>query len=192
MERDRLTAFSDGVLAIIITIMVLELKPPHSDDWRALLPLWPTFCAYMLSFLYIGIYWNNHHHLFYAIAKVNGAILWANMNLLFWLSLLPFTTAYMSENYFAAVPVAVYGVSLLAPAFAYYVLAVTMRRSEGEDSLLARALGADFKGKISLVCYLVGIALAFVDPWLGEALYVAVALLWLIPDRRIERQFMRD
>jgi uncharacterized membrane protein len=186
MPRERLTAFSDGVIAIIITIMVLELKIPHGDDWAALLTLSPVFLSYILSFVYIAIYWNNHHHLLFTCKKVNGPILWANMNLLFWLSLIPFATGWMGENKFAKLPTALYGASLLLPAIAWYILQLTILRNEGEQSLLARALGSDVKGKISPALYLAAIVLAFVSPWISCAIYVGVALMWLIPDRRIE------
>jgi len=186
MQKERLTAFSDGVIAIIITIMVLELKVPHAADWGALAALAPTFFSYVLSFVYIAIYWNNHHHMLYACEHVNGAILWANLHLLFWLSLIPFATGWMGENHFAALPTALYGVSLLMPAIAYYVLQSAIIALHGRQGMLARAVGADFKGKISPVLYLTAIGLAFVAPWAAQAIYVGVALMWLIPDRRIE------
>ncbi len=188
MPKERLTAFSDGVIAIIITIMVLEMKAPHHADWAALAALTPVFLSYVLSFLYLAIYWNNHHHLLMAAEKVDGAILWANMHLLFWLSLIPFATAWMGENSFAKLPIAVYGTSLLAPAIAYFILQSAIVRRHGKDGTLARALGADWKGKLSPIAYLAGIALAFIEPRASEAIYVAVALLWLVPDRRIERR----
>jgi uncharacterized membrane protein len=187
MQKERLTAFSDGMFAIIITIMVLELKVPHGDDWARLAGLAPTFLSYVLSFVYIGIYWNNHHHLLYACEKVNGAILWANMHLLFWLSLIPFATGWMGENHFSALPTALYGVALLMPAIAYYLLQSVIIRLHGRDGLLARAVGTDVKGKVSPFLYLTAIALAFVAPWAAQAIYVGVALMWLIPDRRIEK-----
>jgi uncharacterized membrane protein len=187
MPKERLAAFSDGVIAIIITIMVLELKVPHGDDWAALAGVLPIFLAYVLSFLYLAIYWNNHHHMLHTVHHVNGAILWANMHLLFWLSLVPFTTGWMSETHFAHAPTALYGVSLLMPAIAYYLLQLTIIRHQGHDSALARAIGRDVKGKISPVLYLTGIACAFAAPWVSYALYAAVALMWLVPDRRIER-----
>jgi len=186
MQKERLTAFSDGVIAIIITIMVLELKVPHGADWGTLAALAPTFLSYVLSFVYIAIYWNNHHHLLYACEHVNGAILWANMHLLFWLSLIPFATGWMGENHFAALPTALYGVALLMPAIAYYVLQSAIIALHGRHGMLARAVGSDFKGKISPVLYLTAIGLAFVAPWAAQAIYVGVALMWLIPDRRIE------
>lgn len=187
-ETARLEAFSDGVLAIIITIMVLELRPPHEPTVEAILPLLPTFLSYALSFLMIAIYWNNHHHLLHATEDINGKIMWANMHLLFWLSLIPFATAWMGENSFAKLPIAVYGTSLLAPAIAYFILQSAIVRRHGKDGTLARALGADWKGKLSPIAYLAGIALAFIEPRASEAIYVAVALLWLVPDRRIERR----
>ncbi|HEY4141845.1 MAG TPA: TMEM175 family protein [Pseudolabrys sp.] len=187
MQKERLNAFSDGVLAIIITIMVLELKVPHGADWNALGALWPVFLSYVLSFIYIGIYWNNHHHLLHASHGINGAIMWANMHLLFWLSLIPFATGWMGENHFASLPVAVYGLSLLMPALAYYVLQRCIVRANGPDRVLAKALGRDIKGKLSPLFYTAGIGLAFVDPRISCALYIAVALLWLVPDRRIEK-----
>ena len=188
MPKERLTAFSDGVIAIIITIMVLEMKPPHHPEWSALIGLTPVFLSYVLSFVYLAIYWNNHHHLLMATEKVDGAILWANMHLLFWLSLIPFATAWMGENAFAALPVAVYGFALLAPAIAYFILQAAIIRRHGKNSALARALGADWKGKLSPAAYLAGIGLAIVSPAISGAIYVGVALLWLIPDRRIEQE----
>ena len=187
MEKDRLLAFSDGVIAIIITIMVLELKAPHGAGWKDLVPLVPAFSSYVLSFTFVAIYWNNHHHLLYTLSHVNGTILWANTHLLFWLSLIPFATAWAGENEFAPVPIAVYGVAFLMPGFAYFLLQKAIIRIEGTTSTLARALGRDVKGKGSLVLYAAGVALAFVNQWIALALYVAVALMWLIPDRRIER-----
>lgn len=186
MQKERLNAFSDGVLAIIITIMVLELKVPHGADWQALSALLPVFLSYVLSFVYVGIYWNNHHHLLHASHGINGAIMWANMHLLFWLSLIPFATGWMGENHFAELPVAVYGVSLLMPALAYYILQRCIVRANGADRALAEALGRDIKGKLSPLFYIAGIGLAFVDPRISSALYIAVALMWLVPDRRIE------
>jgi uncharacterized membrane protein len=187
MEKDRLLAFSDGVIAIIITIMVLELKAPHGADWSDLVKLAPVFFSYVLSFAFVAIYWNNHHHLLYTLSRVNGTILWANLHLLFWLSLIPFATAWVGENPFAPVPTAVYGVAFLMPGCAYYLLVRAMLRVEGPQSTLARAVGRDLKGKGSLVVYAAGVALAFIEPRGAIALYVAVALIWLIPDRRIER-----
>lgn len=187
VQKNRMEAFSDGVLAIIITIMVLELKVPHGVELEALRPLLPVFLSYVLSFIYIGIYWNNHHHLLHTIEKVSGGILWANLNLLFWLSLFPFATAWIGENSVASTPTAVYGCVLLMAAIAYYILQRAIIAKHGRDSLLAAAIGADWKGKLSPALYLLGIGLSFVHPWIGSALYVLVALLWLVPDRRIER-----
>ena len=187
MGKGRLEAFSDGVLAIIITIMVLELRVPHGDTLEALRPLAPVFVAYVLSFLYVGIYWNNHHHMLHAARKVTGPILWANLHLLFWLSLLPFATGWAGENHFAAMPTAAYGVVLFMAAIAYWTLQQTILRSEGPDSTLARAVGQrDWKGKLSPAIYLAAIAVAFFVPWLSQLLYAGVALIWLVPDRRIE------
>jgi len=187
MGKERLTAFSDGVIAIIITIMVLELKVPHGSAFSDLRPLLPVLLSYLLSFIYVAIYWNNHHHLLQAADRVNGSILWANMHLLFWLSLAPFVTAWMGENQFAAAPTAVYGVVLLAAAIAYWILQRAILSEAGPDSLLAAALGRDLKGNSSPLIYLTAIGLAFVHSWFAQALYAAVALIWLIPDRRIER-----
>ena len=187
MNTTRLEAFSDGVLAIIITIMVLELRPPHVPTWSALGPLWPVILSYVMSFVYLGIYWNNHHHMLHLTQRVTGGILWANLHLLFWLSLTPFTTAWMGETHFAAVPTAVYGVVLLACAISYYVLQVTIIRSQGPGSILAEAVGQDKKGKLSPVLYLVAVFAAFVHPGISGALYATAALIWLIPDTRIER-----
>ena len=186
MGKARLEAFSDGVLAIIITIMVLELKVPHGANLAALAPLVPVFLSYVLSFIYVGIYWSNHHHLIHAVRHVNGRILWANLHLLFWLSLIPFATGWMGENHFAAWPVALYGVVLLFAAIAYFILAHVLISHHGRDSTLAKALGKDFKGKVSVVFYAVAIPIAFVSSWLACGLYVTVAIMWLIPDRRIE------
>jgi uncharacterized membrane protein len=191
MSRGRLEAFSDGVIAIIITIMVLELKVPHDASWRSLLPIAPVFLSYVLSFVFVGIYWSNHHHLLQVVERVNGGVLWANLHLLFWLSLTPFVTAWMGENKFAAVPVSLYGGVLLGAAIAYFILARSLLAIHAPDSLLAIALGADFKGKISMVIYLVAIPLAFVRPWLACLLYVLVAVMWLVPDRRIEKTIAR-
>lgn len=187
MSRGRMEAFSDGVLAIIITIMVLELSAPEGDTPAALVPLIPVFLSYVISFIYVGIYWNNHHHLFQVVERVDGRVLWANMHLLFWLSLVPFVTAWMGENEFAPWPVALYGVVLLLAAFAYYLLTRALLLVHQSDSALARALGNDFKGKVSLVVYLAAIPLAFVSPWIAGGLYILVAIIWLVPDRRIER-----
>lgn len=187
MSKNRLEAFSDGVIAILITIMVLELRPPEGTNPAALRPLIPVFLSYVLSFIYLGIYWNNHHHLFQVVQRVDGRVLWANIHLLFWLSLIPFVTAWMGENGFAAWPVALYGVVLLLAAVAYFILTRALLAVHSPDSALAEALGRDFKGKVSVVIYLIAIPLAFLAPWLAGALYVLVALIWLIPDRRVER-----
>lgn len=186
MKTGRLEAFSDGVIAILITIMVLELRIPHGSDWNALRPLIPVFLTYVLSFLYLGIYWNNHHHLLYATERVNGGILWANMHLLFWLSLVPFATGWMGENHFAPLPTAVYGGILLAASLAYYLVQTLIIRQQGEHSVLKRAIGGDFKGKISPVLYLVAILLSYTNQWVSDALYTLIAFMWLIPDHRIE------
>jgi uncharacterized membrane protein len=187
MGKGRLEAFSDGVLAIIITIMVLELKVPHGDDLSALGPLIPVFISYVLSFVYLGIYWNNHHHMLHAVSKVNGAILWANLHLLFWLSLVPFVTGWMGENHFAAWPVALYGTILLMAGVAYNILCRALINFHGRDSALAKAVGKDFKGRISVLIYAIAIAISFVNRWFAFGLYIVVAVLWFIPDRRIER-----
>jgi len=187
MSKGRLEAFSDGVLAIIITIMVLELKVPHGAELGALTPLFPVFLSYLMSFVYIGIYWNNHHHMLHAASKVTGGILWANLHLLFWLSLVPFVTAWMGENHFAPTPVALYGVILFMAACAYFILARTLASHHGADSKIARALGDDFKGKLSVVIYAIAILLAGSFPAVAGTLYAAVALMWLVPDRRIEK-----
>ena len=188
MTRNRMEAFSDGVIAIIITIMVLELKPPHEATFGALRPLAPVFLSYVLSFVYLGIYWSNHHHLSQVVEQVSGGVLWANLHLLFWLSLIPFVTAWMGENGFAAIPVALYGVVLLFAAIAYFILTRALLRIHPADSMLAVALGRDFKGKISILIYVAAIGLAFVRSWLACAFYVAVAIIWLVPDRRIEKR----
>jgi uncharacterized membrane protein len=187
MSKSRLEAFSDGVIAIIITIMVLELRVPHDASWHALRPVGPVFLGYLLSFVFLGIYWSNHHHLLQIVEQVNGRVLWANLHLLFWLSLTPFVTEWMGESGFGAVPAALYGVVLLGAAIAYFILARALLSIHSPDSLLAIALGADFKGKISMVIYLVAIPLAFVRSWLACALYILVAIMWLVPDRRIEK-----
>jgi len=188
MNKGRLEAFSDGVIAIIITIMVLELRPPHSADLASLRPLVPVFLSYVLSFVFVGIYWNNHHHLLQAARHVNGSILWANLHLLFWLSLIPFVTGWMGENHFASWPVALYGLVLLCAGIAYFILTRALISRHGYESPLAHALGRDFKGKISPLFYLIAIPLAFVHSWAAYTLYVIVAIMWLIPDRRIERE----
>jgi uncharacterized membrane protein len=187
MGKERLAAFSDGVIAIIITIMVLELKVPHGSTWSVLMTVVPSFLSYILSFIYLAIYWNNHHHLLHTVARVDGLILWANSHLLFWLSLIPAATAWMGENFLASTPTAVYGIILLMPAIAYYLLQKAIIRKHGTHSVLANALGKDIKGKISPIFYIAGIALAFVNPWLAIAIYVLVAVIWLVPDRRIEK-----
>ena len=187
MEKNRLEAFSDGVLAIIITIMVLELKVPRGNELAALKPLLPVFLSYVLSFIYVGIYWNNHHHMLHTTRHVSGGILWANLHLLFWLSLFPFTTGWMGENHLASTPTAIYGVVLLMAAVAYYVLQRAIIAKQGPESLLATAIGGDWKGKLSPLFYLIAVPLSFVNPWIASSLYVFVALIWLIPDRRIER-----
>jgi len=187
MTTGRVEAFSDGVIAIIITIMVLELRPPHDVSVAGLRPLLPVFGSYLMSYVYLGIYWNNHHHLLHAAQHVDGRCLWANLHLLFWLSLVPFTTAWMGENHFATWPVALYGVDLFFSGIAYYILVRALLAAEGNE-LLATALGSDFKGKISIVIYAVAIPLAFVRPWFALTLYILVAITWLIPDRRIERR----
>jgi len=187
VTKGRLEAFSDGVIAVIITIMVLELKVPHDADPKALAPLIPVFLSYVLSFVFVGIYWNNHHHMFHAVHHVNGTTLWANLHLLFWLSLVPFVTGWMDESHFAAPQVAAYGLVLLGAACAYYVLTRALLARHGKDSLLAKALGKDFKGKISVVIYIAAIPLAFVHPWIACGLYVLVAAIWLCPDRRFEK-----
>ncbi len=187
MGKERLAAFSDGVLAIIITIMVLELRVPHGSDLAALRPLLPVFLSYVLSFVYVGIYWNNHHHLLAVTERVNGGILWANMHLLFWLSLVPFATGWLGENHFAPAPTAAYGAILLAASLAYWLLQRAILAVQGPDSRLAAAVGRDLKGKLSPVFYTLAIVCAFVRPWIADGLYVLVALMWLIPDRRIER-----
>jgi uncharacterized membrane protein len=186
MNTGRLEAFSDGVIAILITIMVLELKIPHGADWESLRPIIPVFLTYVLSFINIGIYWNNHHHMLQATDQINGKILWANMHLLFWLSLIPFVTGWMGENHFAPLPTAVYGAVLLLAAIAYYILQTLILAQQGANSKLEAAIGKDIKGKISPLIYIAAIPLAFVHQWISDALYVLVALMWLIPDRRIE------
>lgn len=186
MGKDRLNAFSDGVIAILITIMVLELRVPHGADWTALAGLAPALLTYLISFVYLAIYWNNHHHLLHTVTRVDGLILWANSHLLFWLSLIPAATAWLGENFPAPVPTAVYGGVLLMPAVAYYLLQKAIMRRQGAHSLLAAAIGSDIKGKVSPLLYAAGIALAFVIPWMSIALYVLVAVIWLVPDRRIE------
>jgi uncharacterized membrane protein len=187
LGKSRLEAFSDGVIAIIITIMVLELKVPHGEDVSALYPLLPVLTSYVLSFVYVGIYWNNHHHMLHAVHRVNGAVLWANLHLLFWLSLIPFVTGWMGENHFAPRPVALYGVVLLMAGIAYFILSKALIRLHGQDSPLAVAVGNDTKGRASLVIYIVAVLLSFVSHWVAFGLYVLVAVMWLLPDRRIEK-----
>jgi len=187
MGKNRLEAFSDGVFAIIITIMVLELKVPHSAELPALLELWPVFLSYVLSFVYLGIYWNNHHHMLHATGRVSGRNLWGNLHLLFWLSLIPFATGWMGENHFATLPVALYGTVLLCAACAYWLLQRSLIKAEGSDCVLARAVGGDWKGHLSPILYAMAVVLAFVRPWISCVLYVVVAVIWLVPDSRIER-----
>ena len=187
MHKGRLEAFSDGVLAIVITIMVLELKVPHGEDLASLEPLFPVFLSYLLSFVYVGIYWNNHHHLFQAAKHVSGAILWANLHLLFWLSLFPFVTGWVGENHFAPIPVAIYGVVLIMAGVAYYILSRVLLIGHGPESTLAKAIGSDLKGKTPVVIYAAGIPLAYYFPWFAMGVYAIVAILWLVPDRRIEK-----
>jgi uncharacterized membrane protein len=187
MGKGRVEAFSDGVIAIIITIMVLELKVPHGATLEALAPLWPVFLSYVLSFAYIGIYWNNHHHMFHSVKHVTGPVLWSNLHLLFWLSLTPFTTGWMGENHFAPIPVAVYGVGLLMNAISYTILVRALIKTHGRDSEFAARIGSDVKGYISLAMYVTAVLASFVNSWISLALYFAVALIWFIPDRRFER-----
>jgi uncharacterized membrane protein len=191
MSKGRLEAFSDGVIAILITIMVLELRVPHDGDWAALAPLTPIFLTYILSFVYLGIYWNNHHHMLQLTSRINGGVLWANLHLLFWLSIVPFVTGWMGENHFAKWPSAVYGFVLLMCAIGYTILQETIIRAQGPNSRLRAAIGSDRKGKISLLFYVAAIPLAFVHRGISQALYVLVALIWLVPDQRIEHQ-LRD
>ena len=188
MSSGRLEAFSDGVIAIIITIMVLEMKVPHGGRVQDLQPLLPTFLSYVLSFVYVGIYWNNHHHMLHATTAVTGAMVWANLHLLFWLSLFPFTTGWMGDNHFTAVPTALYGVVLLLAAIAYLVLQQTIVRAQGHDSILKEAIGRDWKGKLSPVLYILAIAVTFLSSWIAQVIYVIAALIWLVPDRRIEKR----
>ena len=192
MGKERLEAFSDGVIAIIITIMVLELRVPLGADLTALRPLVPIFISYVLSFVFVGIYWNNHHHLLRAARQVNGVILWTNLHLLFWLSLIPFVSGWMGENNFSAWPVALYGVVLGFAGLAYYILVRALIAHHGQNSVLATAIGSDFKGKISLVFYAVAIVVAFINPWIAFSLYVVVAIIWLVPDRRIEKNLVQQ
>ena len=191
MSKERLLAFSDGVIAILITIMVLELRVPHGSDWAALSPLVPVFLTYILSYVLLGIYWNNHHHMFHVVERINGQILWANLHLLFWLSLIPFVTGWMGENHFAALPTAAYGVVMVGAALAYTILQATILQEEGPGSRLAAAVGGDAKGKLSLGLYVLSIPLAFVNQFLSDAIFVTVALIWLVPDSRIEKTIRR-
>ena len=188
MNKTRLEAFSDGVLAIIITIMILEIKAPEDDSFESLKPLIPVILSYVLSFVYVGIYWNNHHHMLHVVKKVNGSILWSNLFLLFWLSLIPFGTSWIGEHHFSAVPMSIYGFILLMCAVSYIILANKIIKLEGKESLLYKAVGNDKKGKISLACYISAIPFAFVSPWISGLLYITVALIWIIPDSRIEKQ----
>ena len=192
MNKNRLEAFSDGVLAILITIMVLELKVPATPTIDALLPVYPVFLSYVLSFVYLAIYWNNHHHMLHTVGKANGAILWANLHLLFWLSLVPFVTAWMGENHFASLPTGIYGAVMLMAAIAYFILQQIIIASQGAGSLLKKAIGGDWKGKISPILYMSAISAAFWLPWISLGIYVLVALIWLVPDKRIERMFMSE
>lgn len=192
MGRNRLEAFSDGVIAIIITIMVLELKVPHGDSLEALREVLPVFLSYILSFIYVGIYWNNHHHLFHAVQKVNGKVLWANIHLLFWISLVPFSTSWMGENHFTKWPVILYGFNLLMAAIAYFILAQTLVALHGYNSILAEAMGKDRKGITSLILYTAGLAASFFNSWVGIGLFTLVAIIWFIPDKRIERKILKD
>jgi uncharacterized membrane protein len=188
MTKARLEAFSDGVIAILITIMVLELHIPHATEWSALAPLVPVFLTYVLSYVFLGIYWNNHHHMLHAADRINGRVLWANLHLLFWLSLIPFVTGWMGQNHFTPIPTAAYGIVMLFAGIAYYVLAHALVAAQAPDSTLARAVGRDYKGKLSVALWALGIALAFVNHRMAIAIYVGVALVWLVPDRRIERR----
>lgn len=188
MDKDRMAAFSDGVLAVIITIMVLEMKPPHGTSLAAMRPVLPIFLSYVVSFVYVGIYWSNHHHLLHVAEHVNGTILWTNLHLLFWLSLVPFTTAWVGENHLSSWPAALYGFVLLMAGFAYYILSAQLIQLHGSDSVLAKSIGSDIKTKISLAIYAAAIVLAFVRPWIAAVGYIVVAIMWLIPDRRIERR----
>jgi uncharacterized membrane protein len=187
MTKTRLEAFSDGVIAILITIMVLELHVPHETGWAALSPLMPIFLTYVLSFVFVGIYWNNHHHMLHAADRINGKVLWANLHLLFWLSLIPFVTGWMGQNHYEPIPTSAYGMVMLFAALAYYMLAHALIGAQGPDSRLGRAIGRDWKGKVSVVLWAIGIVLAYVNAWLAVAIYVGVALTWLVPDRRIEK-----
>ncbi|MCB0459343.1 MAG: DUF1211 domain-containing protein [Flavobacteriaceae bacterium] len=187
MNKGRMEAFSDGVLAIIITIMVLEIKVPHGNDFENLTPLIPVFLSYILSYIYLGIYWNNHHHMMHTVKKVSGGVLWANLHLLFWLSLIPFVTGWMGENNFAQRPMALYGFILLMSAVAYYILQLQIIKTNGEDTILSEAVGKDIKGKISPILYIIGIAFTWINTWVSGILFTLVAFMWLIPDKRIEK-----
>ncbi len=191
MRPERLTALTDGVIAVIITIMVLEMKAPRDTDLKALVAVWPVFLSYVLSFIYVAIYWNNHHHFFQLVKRVNGAVLWANLHLLFWLSLVPFTTAWLGEHELEAMPTAAYGVSLLTCALAWYVMQTVLVRAQGADSPIRQVIGRDLKGKLSPVLYVIGIGLAFVAPVASDLIYAGVALMWLVPDRRVESALAR-
>lgn len=192
MKKGRLEAFSDGVIAIIITIMVLELKVPHGEDFISLKPLWPVLLSYMLSFIYLGIYWNNHHHLLHAAEKITGGVLWANLHLLFWLSMVPFATSWMGESHFSEAPTSLYGIVLLMAAIAYWILQNQLLHVNGKDSILSKALGKDLKGKASPVLYIIAIPCAFISVWISGGIYILVAFIWLIPDTRIERIINHD
>jgi uncharacterized membrane protein len=187
LGKGRIEAFSDGVLAIVITIMVLELRAPHGEELSVLQPLWPVFLSYILSFVYIGIYWNNHHHMIHTVQRATGGILWANLHLLFWLSVVPFVTGWMGENHFAAGPTALYGFVLLMAAISYWILQLTIVKSQGKDSILKKAIGGDWKGNVSPILYIIAIPSAFLSPGISLALYVLVALIWIVPDKRIEK-----
>ena len=187
MTKGRLEAFTDGVVAILITIMVLELKVPEGTTWNALRPLLPVFLTYVMSFVYLGIYWNNHHHMFHACDRINGKVMWANLHLLFWLSLVPFVTGWMGENHFAPFPTAIYGVVLFLAAISYTILQTLLVAEHGPSSRLARAMGSDWKGKLSMTLYLIAIGLAFVNQWISDVIYAIVAMMWLVPDQRIEK-----
>ncbi len=191
MGKGRLEAFSDGVIAILITIMVLEMKVPHGTDWASLRPVLPTFLSYVLSYIYLGIYWNNHHHLWHAVKRVGGGVLWANLHLLFWLSLVPFVTGWMGENHFAPLPVALYGVALWGAAVSYTIMVQALIRLHGRESTLAQAIGQDRKGWLSLAIYTTAIPMAWVSSWISGAAYVTVAIIWLVPDRRIEKALLK-
>ena len=191
MNKGRFEAFSDGVIAVIVTIIVLEMRVPHGESIEALAPVFPVFLSYVLSFVYVGIYWSNHHHMLHATSEVTGSMLWANLHLLFWLSLIPFTTGWMGENHFAVAPVALYGLVLLLAAIAYRILQQLIIASQGRESILKKAIGSDWKGKLSVIVYAIAIPMAFVSRWLSLELYLFVALVWLVPDKRIEKALSR-